>query len=56
MISPAPVGAEAAKHHRGADAMTRSSCYYDPDAKKLHLKLVSTNTDYEELQVAPSPQ
>jgi hypothetical protein len=35
--------------------MTRSSYYYDSDAKKLHLKLVSTNTDYEELKVDPSP-
>jgi hypothetical protein len=38
------------------DAMTKSGYYYDPEAKKLHLKLVSTNTDYEELQVDPSPQ
>jgi cell surface hyaluronidase len=38
------------------NAMTRSGYYYDPDAKKLHLKLVSTSTDYEELQVDPSPQ
>ncbi len=35
--------------------MTRSGCYYDPDAKKLHLKLVCANTDYEELKVDPSP-
>ena len=28
---------------------------HDPEAKKLHLKIVSTNTDYEELKVHPSP-
>ena len=39
----------------GLDAMTRSGYYYDPAAKKLHLKLVSANTDYEELKVDPSP-
>jgi hypothetical protein len=38
------------------DAMSKSGYYYDPDVKKLHLKLVSTNTDYEELQVDPSAQ
>ena len=35
------------------EAMIRSD-YFDPDTKKLHLKLVSTNTDYEELKVDPS--
>jgi hypothetical protein len=38
------------------DAMTRSGYYYDPEAKQLHLKLVSTGTDYEELRVDPLPQ
>ena len=28
---------------------------HGPEAKKLHLKIVSTNTDYEELKVDPSP-
>ena len=36
------------------DAMSRSGYYYDADAKKLHLKLDSTGTDYEELKVDPS--
>ena len=37
------------------DAMTRSGYYYDSAAKRLHLKLVSTNTDYEEIKVDPAP-
>ena len=36
------------------DAMSRSGYYYDADAKKPHLKLDSTGTDYEELKVDPS--
>ncbi|QIN79004.1 transmembrane domain-containing protein [Rubrobacter marinus] len=37
------------------DARTVSGYYYDAAAKKLHLKIVAGGTDYEELQVAPSP-
>jgi hypothetical protein len=36
------------------DAMTRSGYYYDSEAKKHQLKLVSTNTDYEEIKVDPA--
>jgi len=35
--------------------MTRTGYYYDSEAKKLHLALVSTNTDYEEIKVDPMP-
>jgi hypothetical protein len=45
----------AARSLAELDAMTRSGYYYDPDTKKLHLRLVSTDTDYEELKVGPSP-
>jgi hypothetical protein len=34
--------------------MTESGYYYDPVPKKLHLKLVSNGSDYEELRVDPS--
>ena len=38
------------------DAMTRSGYYYESEAKKLYLKLVSTGTDYEKLRVDPLAQ
>jgi hypothetical protein len=36
------------------DGMTRSGYYYHPEAGRLHLKLVSNGTDYEELKVDPA--
>ena len=37
------------------DAKKISGYYYDTNAKKLHLKIVANATEYEEIQVAPSP-
>lgn len=37
------------------DAKTVSGYYYDTAAKKLHLKIVANGTNYEEIQVTPSP-
>ena len=37
------------------DAKAVSSYYYDATAKKLHLKIVANNVDYEEIRVEPSP-
>jgi hypothetical protein len=36
------------------DAAAGSSYYYDAEAKRLYLKLVSNRADWEELEVEPA--